>query len=60
MATDNERLTQAVEILYEIRVALVELLDEVRRQTWACGCGHINGANLLVCAQCNRRPGDSR
>jgi hypothetical protein len=25
-------------------------------QTWECGCGHINGVNLSVCAVCARRP----
>jgi hypothetical protein len=25
---------------------------------WQCGCGHWNGSNLSLCAQCGRRPGE--
>lgn len=25
---------------------------------WQCGCGHVNGPNLAVCAACNRTPAE--
>ena len=41
-------------LLQEIRDLLLEIADT---PIWACGCGHVNGTNLAVCAQCGRKPG---
>jgi hypothetical protein len=30
------------------------------RGIWHCGCGHWNGCNLAVCADCGRKPNESR
>ena len=32
-------------------------LDELRRPTWICGCGTVNGVNLAVCRVCGRKDG---
>lgn len=47
---------------------ILEALEEQRRLLegihallyggqWTCGCGHVNGSNLNVCAKCGRAPG---
>lgn len=62
MLTDSERLTlEAMELqrvlLQEIRDLLAQIADA---PVWACGCGHVNGINLAVCAQCGRAPTTDR
>lgn len=50
--TDTERLIlEAMELQRQL---LQEIRDLLLQSTWTCGCGHVNGANLAVCAQCRR------
>ena len=43
----------------ELQLAVLRaILDTLIHQTWTCGCGHTNGAELAICAQCKRKPGE--
>ena len=57
MTEDTRLILEAMELqrqlLYEITVRLLE-------DSWSCGCGHVNGCNLAVCAVCGRKPGEVR
>jgi hypothetical protein len=56
--TDVERLTlEAMELQRQL---LQEIRDLLAQSHWTCGCSHVNGANLAVCANCGRSPGDRR
>ncbi|HSW62196.1 MAG TPA: hypothetical protein VLH56_02575 [Dissulfurispiraceae bacterium] len=48
---DNLRLQARVR---ELEANIAETHD------WYCGCGHWNGSNLSVCAQCGRTPLEGR
>ena len=63
----NIDLLSAGQILAAAYRAKCEELEKVKEDftsqamlTWYCGCGHMNGANLAICAACNRRPGEPR
>jgi len=57
MTDDTRLICEALELqrqlLYEITVLMLE-------DRWTCGCSHVNGCNLPVCAKCQRRPGEQR
>jgi hypothetical protein len=61
--TDGERfILEAVGRLTDIMVELtlsIQALQALVPPIWACGCGHVNGVNLAVCAQCGRAPSDT-
>lgn len=52
-----EVMEQQRQLLQEMRDLLRQLADA---PIWACGCGHVNGVNLAVCANCGRSPGERR
>jgi len=56
------QITQATRWILEAmeihRGILLDIHTALLTATWTCGCGHMNGANLAVCAQCGRRPGE--
>lgn len=54
MLSDEQRLL--LEALELQRQVLVEIRDLLYQCNWICGCGHVNGVNLPVCAQCGRSP----
>lgn len=39
------------------RGILLDIHSALLAGVWTCGCGHNNGSNLNICAQCGRRPG---
>jgi hypothetical protein len=56
----NDLCRLVLEALEMQRQLLAEIRDELRAGQWTCGCGHVNGASLHVCATCGRRPGEIR
>ena len=55
---DDTRLV--LDAAHSLRNLLQEILESIAVSVWPCGCGHVNGANLAICAKCNRPPGCPR
>jgi len=50
----------ALEVAYgEGQIEKIKSRQETKNHDWYCGCGHWNGANLAVCAMCDRIPSDT-
>ena len=60
----EDRTNQLLGWILEKQDRMIVLLDmiagAVSGLSWACGCGHMNGANLPTCAQCGRKPKELR
>jgi hypothetical protein len=37
---------------------IADILSNQADHHWYCGCGHWNGANLMVCARCGSEPNE--
>ena len=66
---NKQELEEAEELLAGVWIAIGDLIKrscvEAAKElismhfpVWHCGCGHTNGCNLAVCAQCGRKPGE--
>lgn len=50
----REDLGLILEALERQSRLLEQIAGALESSQWQCGCGHINGNNLAICASCGR------